>query len=316
MMPERTRILLDVDPGHDDALAILTAAALPNIELVAVTTVAGNQTLDKTTLNACRVLALGGIRVPVAMGADRPLVRRPITAANIHGESGLDGADLPEPEVALDPRPAAQFIVDSVRSRPGELTLVPTGPLTNIALALRLAPDLVAKVPRISLMGGAIGAGNATASAEFNILVDPEAADVVFSSGIPITMSGLDVTHQALADESVIGRLAAMATPVSEAAVGWLRFFGQSYRREEGLAHPPVHDVCAVMAVAHPEVMETKALHVVVETRGEHTTGRTVCDLRGIPQRRANADVAVRLDRTRFWQIVLDALATYPARGG
>jgi purine nucleosidase len=312
--PARTKVLLDVDPGHDDALAILTDAALPELELVGVTTVAGNQTLAKTTRNARAVLTLGGIRVPLAAGAERPLVRAPILAANIHGESGLDGADLPAPTTPLDPRPAAGFIIDSVRAHPGEITLVPTGPLTNIALALRLAPDLVEKVPRISLMGGAIGKGNTTASAEFNILSDPEAAHIVFSSGIPITMSGLDLTHQALADDAVIARLRAMDSAVARAAVGWLEFFGESYRREEGLAHPPVHDVCAVMAVAHPEVIETQALYVVVEIRGEHTVGRTVCDLRGRPHPAANADVGVRLERDRFWQIVLDALATYGDR--
>ncbi len=306
-----TPVLLDVDPGHDDALALLTAAALPELELVGVTTVAGNQTLEKTTRNARAVLALGQIDVPIARGAKCPLVRPPILAAHIHGESGLDGAELPEPVRPLDPRPAAEFIVDTVRSYPGEITLVPTGPLTNIALALRLAPDIATRIPRISLMGGAVGEGNTTASAEFNILADPEAAHIVFASGIPITMSGLDLTHQALADTSVLDRLTRMKTAVGRAAVGWLTFFGDRYREEAGLPYPPVHDVCAVMAVAHPECIETVPMYVVVETRGEHTIGRTVCDTRKRRSPPPNVDVGLRLDRERFWTLVLDALASY-----
>lgn len=308
----RQKVLLDVDPGHDDALAILVAGALPGLELLAVTTVAGNQTIEKTTRNARAVLALGGIDLPVAAGAARPLVRAPITAAEIHGESGLDGADLPAPRASLDPRPAAHLIAECVRRFPGEVTLIPTGPLTNVALSLRLAPDIAPKIRRISLMGGSAGAGNTTASAEFNILADPEAADIVFSSGVPITMCGLDVTHQALADAAVLGRLRALDTPVSRAAVGWLRFFGETYRQVEGLPSPPVHDVCALMAVAHPELFESRRLAVVVERLGTHTAGRTVCDLRPRAQGQGSVDVAFALQREAFWEVVLTALGAYP----
>lgn len=313
-MPEQAKsrkVLLDVDPGHDDALAILTAAALPGLTLLGVTTVSGNQTLEKTTRNARAVLTLGQIDVPVAQGAACPLVRAPVFAPQIHGESGLDGADLPVPTVPLDPRPAAQFLIDTVRRHPGEATVIATGPLTNLALALRLAPDIAPLVPRISLMGGAVGQGNTTASAEFNVLVDPEAAHIVFTSGIPITMSGLDLTHQALADASVLDRLRRMDSAVGRACVGWLTFFGDRYRQEAGLPHPPVHDVCAVVAVAYPECIETVPMFVVVETRGTYTAGRTVCDNRGRPHPAPNADVGMKLDRDAFWHRVLQALARY-----
>lgn len=309
--PRRQKVLLDVDPGHDDALAILTACALPCLEVLGVTTVAGNQTIEKTTENARRVLALGNLPVPIARGSARPLVREPTTAPQIHGESGLDGAELPAARAPLDPRPAAQFLIDTVRAHPGEVLLIPTGPLTNVALALRLAPDILPLIPRIALMGGAAGQGNTTASAEFNILADPEAAHVVFASGIPITMCGLDLTHQALADSEVLRRLHALDTPVGRAAAGWLAFFGQSYRREAGFPYPPVHDVCAVIAVAHPECIEAVPMYVTIELRGEHTAGRTVCDNRGRPHPPANVDVAMHLDRSRFWDIVLEALSQY-----
>ena len=210
------KIILDCDPGHDDAIAILLAGRHPDIELLAITTVAGNQTVEKTTRNALKVCSLANIRhVPIAMGMDRPLVRPAKHAPDIHGESGMDGPHIPEPDIELDRRHAVDLLVELLLNSDGDITLVPTGPLTNIAAAIRREPAIVPKIAAISLMGGAIGLGNETPAAEFNIFADPEAADIVFRCGRPITMVPLEVTHQAMATEEITGRLRAAQRPVA-----------------------------------------------------------------------------------------------------
>src|SRR5438874_11088071 len=220
------KIILDCDPGHDDAMAILLAHGNPEIELVAITTVAGNQTLDKTSLNARRVCTVAGIRdVPVAAGCDRPLIRKLKTAAYIHGESGLDGPSFGEPTVALDPRHAVDVITEPLMHSSGDITVVPTGPLTNLAMAVRKDPRIVEKVKEIILMGGAYTRGNTTPAAEFNIHADPEAAAIVFTAGWPLTMVGLDLTHQALPTPAVLDRIAALRTPGARIAVQLMEFF-------------------------------------------------------------------------------------------
>src|SRR2546422_1190196 len=213
------KIILDCDPGHDDAMAILLAHGNPDIELVAITTVAGNQTLDKTSLNARRVCSVAGIRdVPVAAGCDRPLTRALQTAAYIHGESGLDGPAFGEPTVPLDRRHAVDLIIELLMRSGGDITLVPTGPLTNIAMAVRKEPRIVKKVQEIILMGGAYTRGNTTPAAEFNIAVDPEAASIVFTAGWPLTMGGLDLTHQAPGPPAPLERIAALGPPAAPLA--------------------------------------------------------------------------------------------------
>src|SRR5256885_2757626 len=225
------KIILDCDPGHDDAMAILLAHGNPEIELLAITTVAGNQTLDKTSLNARRVCTVAGIRdVPVAAGCDRPLVRELKTAAYIHGESGLDGPSFGEPTVPLDPRHAVDLITESLMDSSGDITLVPTGPLTNVAMAVRKEPRIVGKVKEIILMGGAYTRGNTTPAAEFNIHADPEAAAIVFTAGWPPTMVGLDLPHQALAPPTVLQPISRIGTPVSPVAGPLMEFFPQTDR--------------------------------------------------------------------------------------
>src|SRR5438270_4547341 len=219
------KIILDCDPGHDDAMAILLAHANPEIELLAITTVAGNQTLDKTSLNTRRVCTVAGIRhVPVAAGCDRPITQELKTAAYIHGESGLDGPAFGEPTVPLDGRHAIDLIIELLMDSSGDITLVPTGPLTNIAMALRKEPRIVQKVQEVVLMGGAYTRGNTTPAAEFNIAVDPEAAAIVFSAGWQLTMVGLDLTHQALATPAVLQRIGGLGTPIAGIAVQLLEF--------------------------------------------------------------------------------------------
>ena len=301
------KIVIDCDPGHDDAVAILLAHGNPEIDLVAITTVAGNQTLDKVTWNARSLATLAGITgVPVAAGCDRPLLRDAIVAEEIHGTTGLDGTTLPEPTVELDPRHGVDVIIDTIMDADAsEITLVPTGPLTNIAVAVRRAPHIVSRVREVVLMGGAYTRGNVTPAAEFNIAVDPEAAAIVFAAGWPLTMVGLDLTHQALATAEVRARIAAIGTPPARAIGDLLEFFRVAYLADQGMPAPPVHDPCAVARVIDPSVMTVEEAVVTVETQGRFTSGMTVTNFRGRP---ANALVATTLDVPRFWDLVVDAL--------
>lgn len=308
------RIVLDCDPGHDDALAILLAARHPALRLEAITTVAGNSTVERTTRNALKVCSLAGIRdVPIAAGMAAPLVRPLHIAPEIHGASGLDGPDLPEPDLALDPRHAVDLLIELLLASPeGDLiTLVATAPLTNLATAIRREPRILPKIERIVLMGGSMGLGNWTPAAEFNIFVDPEAAHVVFTCGRPVTMIGLDVTHTALATPEVRGRIRALGSPVARLADGLLGFFADSYHEVFGFDAPPLHDPCAVATVIDPTLLQTKPMHVAVELRGEHTAGRTVCDLYGVTKLPPNAEVGLALDVPRFWDLMIETLARY-----
>ena len=313
MSPERRRVILDCDPGHDDALAILLAAASPALELEAITTVAGNQTLDKVTLNARRVCTVAGITgVPIAAGCDRPLRRQRIVAGAIHGASGLDGVDWDAPSVDLDPRHAADVIADhALRDVGGPLTLIAVGPLTNVATALQRKPEIAGRLERIVIMGGAIGLGNWTPSAEFNIVADPEAAEAVFASGCPITLVPLEVTHRALATQSVIDRIAALDTPVAAMSVALMRFFAETYERVFGFPAPAVHDPCAVAAAIDATVVPTRHLNVAIDTASELSAGRTVVDVYRTTGRAPNADVAMDLAVDRFWELMLAAIGTY-----
>src|ERR671934_2859938 len=275
MLGRMTAVIHDCDPGHDDAIALLLALASPELEVLGVTTVAGNQTLEKTTANAIRVLDfLGRDDLPVAAGAPAPLVRDAYVAAYVHGETGLDGPDLPPPQRKPVQQHAVDFLAEKIRERNGAVTLVPTAPLTNIALLLALHPD--ARPERIVLMGGAIGEGNVTPAAEFNVWADPEAAARVFTSGIDTTMVGLDVTHRALFtsrhEEQLAGR-------TGELVRALLRFYGEFHRKQYGWDGSPIHDAVAVAHVAQPELVETADRGVRVDTGDELSRGRTYVDL-------------------------------------
>jgi len=301
-------IILDCDPGHDDAMAILLARGCPDIDLRAITTVAGNQTLEKTTLNARRVCSVARIAdVPIYAGCDRPLVRPQIIAADVHGESGLDGPVFGEPTVPVQDEHAVDFLVRTLMASDGDITLVPVGPLTNIAMALRREPAIAQRTAGVVLMGGAYTRGNRTPAAEFNILADPEAAAIVFEAGWPVTMVGLDLTHQAGATTDVLSQIEALGTELSKIVIELLKFFGRTYYEVEGMPAPPVHDPCAVARVARPDLVTVQDAFVAVETHGTWTAGMTVTDfdLRHHP---ANAQVATQLDTGGFWSLVLDAL--------
>jgi inosine-uridine nucleoside N-ribohydrolase len=302
-------IILDCDPGHDDAMAILLARGCPDIDLLAITTVAGNQTLAKTTLNARRVCTAARIDdVPIYAGCDRPLLRPPIIAAEVHGESGLDGPAFGEPTVPVADEHAVDFLVRTLMASDGEITLVPVGPLTNIAMALRREPRIAGRARGVVLMGGAYSRGNTTPAAEFNILADPEAAAIVFEAGWPLTMVGLELTHQARATQPVIDDIAAIGTPLAATVVELMTFFGGTYRATQGIDGPPVHDPCAVARVARPELLTVADAFVAVETRGQWTSGMTVTDFRLQLGHEANAEVAMALDADGFWTLMLDAL--------
>jgi pyrimidine-specific ribonucleoside hydrolase len=302
-----TAILLDCDPGHDDAIALLLALASPELELLGVTTVAGNQTLEKTTANAIRVLDLvGRDDVPVAAGAPAPLVREPFVAAYVHGETGLDGPDLPPPQREPLQQHAVDFLADKIRERDGAVTLVPTAPLTNIALLLALRPD--ARPERIVLMGGAIAEGNVTPAAEFNIWADPEAAARVFASGIDVTMVGLDVTHKALFTPAHQERLGGR---VGEMVSALLQFYGEFHRKQYGWDGSPIHDAVAVAHVARPELLETLDRGVVVDTGPELSRGRTYVDLWRRAGWEANAHVAVDIRADDFLDLLIERLNSF-----
>ncbi|MFF9913588.1 nucleoside hydrolase [Streptomyces sp. NPDC013457] len=304
-------VILDCDPGHDDAFNILLAAAHPAVDLLAVTTVAGNQTVEKTTLNARRVCAVAGIRgVPIAAGRDRPLHGPPLVAENIHGGSGLDGPGFGdgEPDVPQDPRDARTLIRDTLLAHPAPVTLVPTGPLTNIATFLLAHPELTPRIERIVLMGGSTGRGNTTPAAEFNVLCDPEAADIVFSSGLPITMFGLNATHQARATADVVSRIAALGTPLSRLCVELLTYFAGTYREVFGFDSPPLHDPLTVAHLIDPSLISLVRAAVSVELTGTYTRGATVVDLLGVTGRPANAEVGMEVDVAGFWDLIVEAV--------
>ncbi len=305
-----TKIILDCDPGHDDAIAMLLAWGNPDIELVGVTTVMGNQTIEKVTRNALSVARVAGITgVPFARGAHRPLVREVEVADSIHGETGLDGPVLPEPVIELDPRHAVDFIIDTVMAaEPGEITLVPTGALTNIALAVRKEPRIASRVKQVVLMGGGVNVGNWSATSEFNIVIDPEAAHIVFNESWPLTMVGLDLTHEALATPAVAASIAAVGTGPARFVGELLEFFGHTYRDQQGFDYPPVHDPCAVAFVIDPTVMETVRVPLDIELTGTLTLGMTVADFRAPAPADCTTQVARNLDHAKFWGLVVDAL--------
>jgi inosine-uridine nucleoside N-ribohydrolase len=305
---EEKPIILDVDPGHDDAVAIMLACGAPALDLLAVTTVAGNVPLEKTTRNALRILSLiGHTDVPVAAGASSPLHRPLRTAEDIHGESGLEGPEIPDASFEPDERGAIELIADTLRVAREPVTLIPTGPLTNIATFLREHPDMKERIAHISLMGGSIGLGNTTPAAEFNVYVDPEAAREVFESGLPITMSGLDVTHQAGAGGAERENLRALGR-IGVVVAELLEFFASTYRRTFWFDAPPLHDAVAVAAVLEPSLLKTRPMRVDVECESELTRGETVCDFYGVTGEPPNAEVGVELDREGFFDLLYRTL--------
>ena len=304
----RTPIILDCDPGHDDAIALLLALASPELELLGVTTTYGNQTLEKTTANALRVLELAGrADVSVAAGAAAPLARELVVAAHVHGESGLDGPTLPPPTAEPVSHDAVAWIADAVADAEAPVTLVPTGPLTNIARYLQAHGT--ERIERIVLMGGAIAEGNMTPAAEFNIWADPEAAQLVFDAKLDVTMIGLDVTHKAVTGAEVQRRLRESGS-VGVFVAELVDFFTVYHRQTYGWDGAPIHDAVAVAHVLRPGLVETKLRNVAVELESEFCRGRTVVDLWLRTDRPANAHVGVDLDTQAFFDLLVERIAS------
>ncbi|WP_024746360.1 ribosylpyrimidine nucleosidase [Levilactobacillus namurensis] len=305
------KIILDCDPGHDDAIALLMAAAHPAIELLGVTIVAGNQTLEKTVRNGLNVAQLLDISTKFYAGMPQPLVRQQVVAGNVHGETGLDGPTFGPLQRQVESKNAIQFIIETLMASDGDITLVPTGPLTNIAVAMRLEPRIIPKVKEIVLMGGAYGTGNFTPSAEFNIFADPEAAYDVFNSGIPITMMGLDLTNQTICTEDIIKRMAAVGNVAGTLFSDLMSFTLKTQFEAFGLKAGPVHDATTIGYLINPKMFQVEPMYVTVDINRGPSYGRTVCDEHHVLEHQPNANVGISIDTNRFWDLVEFCLRKY-----
>ncbi len=305
-------IIIDTDPGQDDAVAILLALASPEINVLGITAVAGNVPLALTQKNARIVCELAGRRdVPVFAGCDRPLAHELVTAEHVHGKTGLDGPDLPDPTMPLQDAHAVDFIIDTVRRRPaGSVTLCPLGPLTNIATAFQRAPDIIDRVQEIVLMGGAyFEVGNITPAAEFNIYVDPEAAEIVFKSGAKLTVMPLDVTHKALVTKARNDAFRALGTPVGQAVAAMTDFFERFDKAKYGSDGAPLHDPCVTAWLIRPELFSGRHINVEIETASPLTRGMTVADWWGVTDRAPNAMFMGDVDADGFFALLTERLA-------
>ena len=304
----RRKMILDCDTGHDDAIALMVASKHPDIELLGVTVVAGNQTLPKTLKNTLNVADHLGLDVPVYGGMSLPLVREQYVADDVHGETGLDGPVFGELHKKAEDKHAVLYLIDTLMASDGDITLVPVGPLTNIATAMRMEPRIIPKIQEIVLMGGAVGLGNASPAAEFNIYADPEAAHVVFTSGVKITMMPLDLTNTALANMQIIERMEGIGNKAGKLFGDIMRFTFSS-QAVNGLDAGPVHDVTAVTYLVAPELYHTQDMFVEIDTnRYGPGYGRTICDANNRYHRKPNATVGLSIDLDRFWDLVEDTL--------
>ncbi|MDZ7823965.1 MAG: nucleoside hydrolase [Ahrensia sp.] len=305
-------IIIDTDPGQDDAIAILLALASPELDVLGITTVAGNVPLPLTSKNALKICELAGRRdIRVFAGADAPLIRALITAEYVHGKTGLDGPDLPEPTMQLAEGHAVDFIISTLRDNAiGHVTLCVLGPMTNIALALQKAPDIAVKIREIVLMGGGFfEGGNVTPAAEFNIFVDPQAAEIVFSSGIPIVMAPLDCTHKALTTQARIDALRAKNTTVCDATADLVDFFERFDEEKYGTDGGPLHDPCVIAYLLRPALFKSKMCNVTIETQSELTMGMTVIDWWGVTKREKNALVLSDIDAAGFFELITERVS-------
>ncbi len=307
-------VIIDCDPGQDDAVNLLLAMASPELDIVGITTVAGNVPLELTQRNARLMCDLAGRRdIPVMAGCDQPLHRPLITAEKVHGTTGIDGIEVRDPQHPLDERHAVEFMVDTLRAAEQPVTLVPTGPLTNVAAAIGRAPDILDNVERIVMMGGAMReGGNHSPSAEFNILVDPESADIVLRCGRPIVAMGLDVTHQVLASRPRIERIRANDNPVADAVCGMLGFFHRFDSAKYGSDGSPLHDPCTVAWLLDPELFTGKTCNVSVETESALTLGHTAVDFWHVTDRPPNVEWIYEVDADAFYELLTERLGRYP----
>jgi len=311
----RQRIIIDCDPGQDDAVALFLAMASPGeFEILGITAVAGNVPLELTQRNVRLMCDIAGREdIPVFAGCDRPMVRDLLTAEKVHGKTGIDGVEIVEPQTPLQEQHAVDFIVETLRAAEDEsVTLVPTGPLTNIGTVIDRAPDVLAKIRQLVIMGGAMReGGNYSPSAEFNILVDPHAAAIVFDCGRPITSMGLDVTHQVLSTRARVERIRALGNPVAEATAGMLGFFERHDSKKHGVEGAPLHDPCTIAWLLDPQLFEGKFCNLSVETQSELTMGHTAIDLWHVTDRPHNVNWIYSVDADGFYDLLTDRLARF-----
>jgi purine nucleosidase len=306
-------IILDCDPGQDDAVALLLAMSSPDeLEILGITAVGGNVPLALTERNARMMCDVAGCEdIPVFAGCANPMIREPITAEYSHGATGIDGIDVFEPRTPLQDQHAVDFIIDTLRTKTS-VVLVPTGPLTNIATAIQKAPDILESIEEIVIMGGAMReGGNRTPSAEFNIMVDPQAADIVLNCGRPITLLGLDVTHQVLSTQERVARIGELESPVADATVGMLSFFHRYDTEKYSSQGTPLHDPCTVAYLLKPELFKTKVCNVSVETESELTIGHTAVDFWHVTDRPHNVAWAYEVDADGFYDLLTTRLARF-----
>ena len=308
---EKIKIILDCDPGHDDAVAIMLAGSSEVIDLLGITVVAGNQTLEKTTRNALNVVQWLGLDVPVYAGCGQPMIREKMVAGDIHGESGLDGPVFPPLEKQAEDKHAVQFMIDTLLASDGDITVVTTGPMTNLAMAMRMEPRIVEKIQRIVLMGGSYTNGNVTPAAEFNIIADADAAYVCFTSGRPITMVGLDVTRKALCYPEIVERMGEVGNKAAGLFVDLMGHFCKTQKEVFGWEGGPLHDPITVASLIDPTVLVTKPMNAQVDIRSTASYGRTNCDFFGYMGLPATADVAIDIDVPKFWDMVEQSLRNY-----
>lgn len=309
----KKKVILDCDPGHDDAMAILLAGKNTNLDILGITTVAGNSPIENTTRNALTVTEIAKLDIPVYKGLSRPLIRDPYFAGGVvvHGESGLGGPTFPPITKKEEKTHAVDFIIETIKANKEEITLIPTGPLTNIGMAFRKAPEIIPWIKEISLMGGAINEGNVTPSAEFNIFFDPEAADIVFSAGIPTFIAPLELTHQAMIGPGEIDKIKAINNSISGIVAELLEYYTKFHKRRYKMEGGPLHDPCAVLYIIRPDLIESTKMFVQIETKGELTSGRTVCDIWKVTGKEPNIDVGVKLNHKGFIEEFLNALSKY-----
>lgn len=306
----KRNIILDCDPGHDDAVALLLAGNNPKLNLLGITVVAGNQTIEKTAKNALNVSSYLGINVPVAIGCEFPMVRDRVICASIHGESGLDGFTFPTPKQSFDKRHAVQLIIDLCLQNE-DVTIVATGPLTNVAMALKMEPKLYKRIKEIVLMGGSVDHGNTSPAAEFNIMCDPEAAHVVFSSGLPVKMVGLNVTRKVLVTDEVIKRMEKINNKAGDMFAKLMKVFNKNQRKTFGVVAGPLHDPATIASLIDEDLIKYQKINVVIDISHGPSYGRTNCDVFDYLHAPKNAYVAMDIDVNKYWDIVEEGIRSY-----
>ena len=306
----KQKIILDCDPGHDDAIAILLAGASDSIDLLGITVAAGNQTIEKTSQNALNVARYLGLKCPIAIGCELPIIKERVICSEIHGESGLDGFTFPKYERDFDKRHACQFIIDTVMAN-DDVIMVTCGPMTNLAMAMRLEPKIVKRIKKVVLMGGSTGSGNTSPAAEFNIMCDAEAAHIVFNSGVPVYMCGLNVSRKVLVNDEIINRMGKISNKASDLFVKLMRVFVDNQKKTFALEGAPLHDPITIVSLIDDKVITFQHMNVEIDINHGSSYGRTNCDVTDYLHKEKNCYVAMKIDVEEYWNAIERAIRRY-----